>query len=455
MTDRSPKRALAGIRVIATGHGYAVPWASRLLADMGAEVILLESPSYPHNLRLVGPYAESGMTGEFWNRAGYVHEIQRNKRGLTLDLAQPRGRELYKALVAKSDVVMENFAPRVMINLGLGYEHLRAVKPDIIMLSSTGFGHSGPYMNYAAWGDTLEPMSGVTAVSGEAERPMRGATTYTDVPAAYAGAFGVMAAIRHHRRTGEGQWIDLAQYQVGVSMVPQALMEWAINGRETPRHGNRHPVFAPHNTFPCAGEHRWVVVSVPDDACWTRLASVIGRPEWAADPRFGTVVERKRNEGEIDPAIAAWTRDKTTAEVFTTLQSERIPCSPVMNGRDIALDPHLNANGGMLRVRHAPPVADLGLRAYPGSPWRFSKTPPLADGQAPAFGEHCDEYLELLGVGPEEARELAAARVTGSEPNFAAFRHDNTASQKAMGIGAEGPIPGQDPRYRELLGLDQ
>jgi crotonobetainyl-CoA:carnitine CoA-transferase CaiB-like acyl-CoA transferase len=214
---------------------------------------------------------------------------------------------------------------------------------------------------------------------------------------------------------------------------------------------------APHNTYPCAGDDRWVVISVPDDAAWARLATLIARPAWATDERFVDCVARKCNEDEIDRAISEWTRTREVAEVFVTVQAERVPCAPVANGRDMLLDPQMQAHGAFERLRHTPPLEDMGVRIYPASPWHLSKCPARTGVQAPTLGQHSGElFASVLGLSPADIAQLRADGITGTEPAFASFRHDNTANRRNMGVtGGGAAIPGQDVNYRQLLGLDE
>lgn len=456
MDKQAAPGPLAGIRILETGHGYAVPYAARLLADMGAEVIKLEAPNYPYNLRLAGPYPEGVMDGDYWNRAGFLQELNRNKLGLTLDLGQAKGRDLLREILRHCDVFAENFAPRVLVNLGFGYEDVRKIRPDIIMISSTGYGHSGPYKHYAAWGDSLEPMSGLSVLSGTRERPVGAGMPFTDVPAAYTGAFAVLAALRHRRRTGEGQWIDLAQYEVGIGLIPQAVMEFALNGRETPRAANHHRLMAPHNAYRCLGHDRWIALACPDDETWGRLAQLAGRPAWATDGRFAGAFARKQHEAEIDAALDAWAAGLEDTEAFRLLREARVPSSPVMSARGQLFDPHLAAREAFVRIEHSGSLASLGARYYPANPWHFSATPPAVRRQAPTLGQHSAQVLgELAGMAPDEIAAIEADGVTGTEYRKGQFKHDTAGGPKAAdAAGQLGDGLWRDADYRQRLGLD-
>ena len=243
------KRALEGLRILELGIAYATPCATKLLADMGAEVIKLESHNRLDTVR-VGPLPDNIVPERYWDASCWYQATNPNKMGITLDLNTEDGIRLVKELVKISQVVVENFAPRVMANLGLDYPRLREVKPDIIMLSSTGYGHSGPWRDYVVYGWALEPMT-ISHLTGYADAgPFATPVPYTDMPATLYGAFSVLSALEYHRRTGKGQWIDLSQYEVGVAAVGEAVLDCTMNGRIQTRMGNRHPTMAPPQLLP-------------------------------------------------------------------------------------------------------------------------------------------------------------------------------------------------------------
>jgi len=317
--------ALEGVRIIEAGIAWAVPCATKLLADFGAEVVKVESCSRLDTSR-TGAYPYNRLGPRYWDEPSWYQASNPNKLGVTLDLGRPRGAELFRELVKISDVVAENFSPRVMANFGLDYAALRDVKPDIIMLSSTGFGHSGPWQNYIAYGWGLEQMSGVSHLTGYADGPpMRSPVAYTDLPSALLGATAIMAALEYRRTTGKGQWIDLSQYEVGVSTVADALMDYIANGRVQVRAGNDHPCYAPHGAYPCRGNDKWIAIAVRDDAEWRRLVEAMGDPEWAREERFADSLSRWHNRGELDRGLGAWTATQDNQELTALLQQNGVP----------------------------------------------------------------------------------------------------------------------------------
>ena len=259
---------LGGVRVLEMGQLIAIPWAMKMMADMGAQVIRLESTLRMESYRGDSLY-RNDISGEFWNRGGNFYEQNRNKLGITLDLSKPQGLGLLKELVAISDVFAENFTPRVIRNFQLEYEDLRKIKPDIIMVSSTGYGFTGPWANFGATGPATEGASGLAYMTGYAGGPpVLPEIPYTDYTAGEQTVFAVMAALVHRLNTGQGQFIDVSQSQTASATVPEALLDFAVNGRTEPRMGNQDPAMAPHGCYPCRGDDRWIAIAVADDVQW-------------------------------------------------------------------------------------------------------------------------------------------------------------------------------------------
>ena len=268
---------LEGVRIIEMGQLIAIPWATKMLADMGAQVIRLESCHRLESYRSDSVY-RNDVEGEFWNRGANFYEQNRNKLGITLDLSQEEGLAILNELVAVSDVFVENFTPRVIKNFQLEYDYLRHIRPDIVMVSSTGYGFTGPWSDFGAVGPTTEGASGLAYMTGYADGPPAlPEIPYTDYTAAEHTVYAVMAALIHRLRTGRGQFIDISQTQTVSATVPEALMDFSVNGRIEPRMGNAHPAMAPHGCYPCLGDDRWITISVADDAQWMALCQVLDR----------------------------------------------------------------------------------------------------------------------------------------------------------------------------------
>ena len=401
-------KPLDGVRVADFTWVWAGPFCTLQLAHLGADVIRVEAAARPCVTRLLPPFADF-QPGP--NRSGYFNQFNQGKRSLTLDLKNPRGVEVARRLIAGSDVVSENFAAGVMERMGLGYEEVRRLRRDIIMVSLSGYGRTGPEKEFVSYGPATVPLSGFSAVTGYAGGPpMHVGISYGDPTAGLHGALAVVAALCHRARTGEGQFIDVSLWEASASLLPEALLEFTMNGRETPRRGNRHPDFAPHGVFRSAGDDRWVSIAVGSEGEWQALCHAIGDPSLAVDPRFATLADRKRNEDALEARIGEWTVQMTTEEATKRLQDSGVTAFPSMTNRDLAEDPHLNQRGFFVEAPHP----EVGPRHHAGIPWKFSETPCAVERPAPCLGEHNREVLgEVLGYSTSEIEELSAAGAFG------------------------------------------
>jgi crotonobetainyl-CoA:carnitine CoA-transferase CaiB-like acyl-CoA transferase len=421
---------LAGIRVVDLSRVFAMPYAGAYLADLGAEVIKVEACQVQFidtTRTLNGPYPDNDAGELYWERGGTFHTLNRGKRSLTLDLRSEAGRSVLKQLIQVSDVVLENFTPRVMRGLGLDYPILKALKPDLIMVSNTGYGHSGPWSNYGAMASALEPTHGTGAFMGYLEPdadghlapgpvPNKIGNSYTDFLATWTALLAVLASLLYRARTGRGMWIDLAMYQVGVSFVGEGLLDFAFNGRRTRRLGNRHEYLVPHGCYPCRGKDQWVALAVRDDADWQALCQVLDSPALAAEgEKFADPVTRHRHQAELDAIIAGWTASQDPHQVMEALQARGVPAGPVLNARQLLADPHLRARGFFEAAEH-PPETGLGRREYLGRGWKLSGSTVGIQGPAPCLGEGNDYVLRrVLGLPEEEIAQLRQAGVIGEE----------------------------------------
>lgn len=407
---------LQGVRVVEMGQLIAIPFAMKMLADMGAQVIRLESAGRLESYRSDSVYRNE-IHGEFWNRGANFYEQNRNKLGITLDLSRPEGRELLLRLIAISDVFAENFTPRVIKNFGLEYDKLRRIKPDIIMVSSTGYGFSGPWANFGATGPATEGASGLAYTTGYKDGPpVMAEIPYVDYTAGEHTVFAVMAALMHRLGSGQGQFIDVSQTQAAAATIPEALLDFAANGRDPVRIGNADPVMSPHGCYPCAGEDRWIAVAVSDDAQWQGLCRVLGRPDWAADGRFSGSLGRQRHREELDRMLARATAAWDARRLMAALQAAGVPAGAVLDSKDLLFDPHLRERRFYEVVRHHPSTGMPPL-PYAGHPWRLSATPAVAPRAAPLMGEHNDFVLrELLGLTDSEVARLESEGVIASTP---------------------------------------
>ena len=400
---------LQGVRITDIGWVLAVPHATSWLATFGADVIRIESSVRPDITRLGGlRYGADGINGI--NRASMFNGVNFGKRSVALDLSQPRAIEIVKELVRQSDVVTENFAAGVIDRMGLGYEELRKIKPDVIMLSGSPLGSDGPDRDATGFGPNTQAYAGLPHITGyEGGMPAGLGREYPDFMIGIHMAFAVLAALHHRNRSGEGQLIEIAMAETVTSTIPEAVLDYTLNGRETPRRGNRHPHFAPRGVYRSAGDDRWVAISVEGDEQWRALGEALGSPGWGADPRFETHEGRLEHHDEIDDRISAWTRERSHYETAEQLQAHGVPAAPVLDTFETLEDPQLNALGAFVETVHP----EVGTRRLARLPGRFGAIPDIEYGRSPLLGEHTDEVLGgLLGLSAAELDELAERGVT-------------------------------------------
>lgn len=399
---------LAGIRVCDLTWVIAGPTATRILADFGAEVIRVEHGQAVDPIRLGRPIAGEKPT---LNNSGFFNYFNRNKRSVLLNVRHPLGMEVLHRLIRVSDVVIENFSSGVLESWGLDYEAQRAINPGVIYCSISGFGHTGRDRHFTTWGPTAQALSGLTLMSGLPGKPPAGwGYSYLDHTAGYYAAIAVMMALHHRNMTGEGQAIDIAQVETGMVLTGPAVLDFEVNGRSWLREGmppgNRswEPRIAPHNTYRCAGDDRWVAVAVRSDAEWEALRRAMGEPGWAGDARFATNAGRLEHEAEIDAGIEAWTRRRDAYAVMATLQAAGVPAGVCQTAGDrVERDEQLRARGWWTRMPHP----ELGDSGFDGVAPRLSRTPGANRSASPLMGEHTFEVMTgVLGMGPEEFEEL-------------------------------------------------
>jgi crotonobetainyl-CoA:carnitine CoA-transferase CaiB-like acyl-CoA transferase len=314
------RQALTGLRVIDLSQIFAGPYCTKLLADMGAKVIRVECAARSgrggalSRTKPGGAFGASfpdGDTGErSYNRFAYYDEVNRNKYAVTIDLSRPLGVEVFRKLVEISDVVVENFTPRVMGNFGLDYAVLSKVNPRIIMVSISGYGQDGPYRNYVGYGESIEAMTGLCKLTAYPDGPpLKPGVAYADAVSGLHAAFAILAALRHRRRTGKGQHIDLAMREAVTPLLGEAIMDYNMNRRAAEPMGNRHPKMAPHGCYRTKGENKWIAIAVSCDEEWETLCRVMGDPPWSKDDRYTTLKGRLANREEVDRHIEEWTTE--------------------------------------------------------------------------------------------------------------------------------------------------
>lgn len=449
-----PQLPMEGIRVLDSTYVFALPYTGALLADFGAEVIKIEGPSHPDTTRnsgLAGSYPEHDLGDDPWNRPSTYNLLHRGKQSLTLDMTNPRGRDLFRDMVRVSDVVMENFTPRVMRAWELDYPNLRKIKPDIIMISNTGFGHGGgPYSNNPAQATTLEGMHGHCWVTGyDGEGPNRVGASFVDFLSTWTALFAIGSALRYRSRTGQGQWADIAMYQAGVMFMSDYLMDAISNGRDGERIGNRHPYRAPQGCYPAQGDNEWIALSVGADEQWQSLCKVLGREDLAQDARFADMLSRQRNHDELDKVIEVWSAERDKYDMMHQLQGAGIPAGPVLTGKDVHFDPQYKSRGFLERVEY-PEDRGLGSRIFMGRPYKFSNTPLRIRGPAPTFGQDNERLLkELLGIQDDVYQGLVQDSITAEIP-LAGNPVPRIPQERMVELGL---MAAWDPEYRERLGF--
>ena len=395
---------LAGIRVADFTWVWAGPFCTLQLAHLGAEVIRVETATRPCVTRLLPPYAgfEPGL-----NRSGYFNQYNQGKKSVTLDLKRPEAIAAARRLCAASDVVVENFAAGVMDRMGLGWDVLRGLRRDLVMIALSGYGATGPDAEKVSYGPAQVPLSGMSSVTGYRDfPPMHVGISYGDPTGGLHGAVAVLAALLHRARTGQGQYIDLSQWETSMAVLPEALLAWTMNGVAPARDGNRNPGMAPHGVFRAAGEDRWVAVAVEDDAAWVRLAGVLGGPALAADRRFATLAARKENEDAVEELVTAWTSARSPEDATATLQAAGVAAFTAATNRDLSEDPHLAARGYFVALPHP----EVGAKQHAGVPWRMSASDARVRAAAPCLGADTDRVLrDVCGYSEEEIAALRAA----------------------------------------------
>ena len=343
------------------------------------------------------------------NRCALFNQWGQGKKSILLNLTDPKGIALAKELVSKSDVVLQNFATGVMDQLGLGYEELKRIKPDIIMASISGYGQTGPQRNYMAYGPAIPPLTGLSSITGyEDGPPQEVGMAYGDPTSGIHAAAAICAALAARERTGQGQHIDVSLWQSVAVLVAEGWMDYAMNKTQPERQGNRDPWMAPHNCYRCAGEDEWVTVACGTDEEWRALCQGIGQAELATDVRFETAQARKANEEELDQILTTWTETRDKWEATHVLQEVGVAAFPSMSGKDLIEDPHLNERGFFERLPHP----EVGARTHMGIPWRLTHAPNGVRSPAPLLGQDTDLVMqEVLGYSSEEIERLKDEQV--------------------------------------------
>lgn len=390
------RMTLEGIRIVDFSWAFAGPYIGSYLGDYGAEVIKVESHSSLDLTRVTAPYKD-GIAGV--NRSGCFLITNNSKYGITLNLKHPRASEIIKRLIAWADIVVENFGAGVMERLGLGYGELKKIKPEIIMLSATIQGQTGPRSKFVGYGWNTVALTGICNLTGWPDRsPLGTPQAYPDSILPWFGVVAILAALDYRRRTGRGQYIDISQYETTCHFLAPLLLDYIANNRVAIRAGNRCPYAAPHGVYRCRGDDRWCAISVFTEMEWEAFCRVLGSPAWTRDKKFAFLHGRKENEEELDRLVEQWTINFTPEEVMALMQQAGVPAGVVKTNKELFEDPQLTHRGYFQRVEH-PEIGQCYQQAWP---IRLSRSP-LKVRPAPCLGEH-NEYVftKILGLSDKE-----------------------------------------------------
>lgn len=395
------RQVFKGLKVLDFTWVAAGPILTQSLADHGAMVVRVESATRPDILRMAPPYKDK-KTGI--DRSGYFARFNSSKYGVSLNLNHPRAASVVRRLVAWCDVVVENFTPGSMEKWGFEYEELCKLKPDLIMLSTSNQGQTGPHSHHPGHGGILTSLAGFTHLTGwDDQEPCQAYGALTDFITPLLGAAVLIGALEFRRRTGQGQYLDLSQYEGSLLTLGPVMLDWFANDHEATRMGNRSPHAAPHGAYPCQGEDKWCVVAVETPEEWQALCHALGQPALADDPRFSSPEQRQQNQDALDRIIAAWTSQRTAQEVMHTLQEQGVPAGVVQNPAEVLEDPQLRHRGHFKVLEHP----QIGPQHYEMPPFQLSRTPAELQMPSPCVGQH-NEYIyrEVLGIPDEEFVEL-------------------------------------------------
>jgi benzylsuccinate CoA-transferase BbsF subunit len=402
------QHALSGIRILDFSWFGAAPIGTKMLADHGAEVIRVESMSRLDLLRVVGTGHFRNYTPDL-NGSGFFNDFNSSKYGITLNLNHPKGVEIVQQLVAISDVVIDSFTRKAMRKWGLYYDDLVQMKPDIIAVSASQQGHTGPHADYLGFGYNLQALSGINHLTGYPDGyPLGTSVNYPDFVIPMFVASVIMSALLYRRRTGKGQHIDLSQYQAMATLLGPTLMDYMVNGRLASRTGGRSATAAPHGVYQCQGEDRWCVIAVCTDSEWTALCRVMGEPAWAHEARFQTLSGRLQHVDDLDRLLTTWTLQHPPEVIMHHLQQAGVAAGVVQNAHDLLeADPQLRHRGHYHVLNH--PVT--GPTLYMGPAFALSATPAMLR-PAPCLGQHnAYVYGQLLGMSEADIAHYTQEKV--------------------------------------------
>ena len=410
-------RPLEGIRIIDLSMGWAGPLATRNLADMGAQVIKVESCERFDWWRS-WEATQAWIADNGAEKSPQYLYVNRNKQDITLDLENPRGRELLLQLVATADALVENYSGGVLPKLKLDYSYLVEANPDLVMVSMPAFGSTGPWSQFRAYGSTVEHSSGLPHLVGDPDQaPTMQHVAFGDAIGGLNGTAAILTALWHKQRSGEGQFVDLSQVECLFPLAAPGILHQSVYGQSPRRSGNKHPDHAPHGVYPCEGDDAWVVIQVTDEIQWQRLQDLI--PALAP---FGDVDERLDKREALDECVRAWTQQRPAAAVMHLLQGVGVTAAKLNNAQAILDEPHLQDRGYLQWLERE----YVGVQPHPSPPFRVTADPIPITSPAPTLGQHNHDILgELLGLGEAELEELEQQGIIGTKPRM-------TSAEKAI-----------------------
>ena len=390
------RRMLEGLKVLDFTWAIVGPFTTKFLADHGATVVKVESMRRVDAMRTFQPYKD-GKPGI--NRSGVFAAMNSGKYSMALNMRMPEAKKVAERLVSWCDVLVENFAPGAMDDWGMGYDSLKDIKDDLIMLSMSSMGQTGRYAHYHGLGFHLIGYAGFCEVTGFPDRDPFGSIAYTDFTGPPIGIAALMGALDHRRRTGEGMYIDMSQVEAGIPWLGPAVLDYTVNGRDTKRRGNDSPYAAPHGAYRCKGEDRWCVVAVFTDEHWRALGEAVGEPDWTQDERYATLSGRLAHRAELDAHMEGWTSQHAPEEVMDRLQAVGVPAGIVKDGKDLYEDPQFAHRGFYQRLEHA----EMGEYVTRRSPVVYSDADASVQREAPILGQNTEFVCtQILGMPDEE-----------------------------------------------------
>lgn len=400
------KDALKGIRVADFSWIWAGPYAASLLGYMGAEVIKIESRARIDQTRKGTIMDTDNFDG--LNYSPTFNNANLNKKGVSIDISKPEGAALARRLVAECDIVVSNMRPGKMEKLGLGYDDLKMVKEDIIMIESSGFGATGPYKGFAGFAPIFASFGGLAYVTGYGDGEPNVMSGVQDLRAGTLSAFIVLAALLHRQKTGEGQYIDLSSSECLSTLIGPELMEFTMNGRSPYRSGNEDAIMAPHGCYRCKGDDKWISIAVGNDREWKALCKVMGEPEWCRKKEYADMPGRWKNRKELNSRLEEWTAGHTHYELMERLQEAGVAAMPSFDAEEILRDSHTKARGLFTAVHHQ----KIGDQVVMNPAWKFSETPARITKAGPLMGESNEEIFgSLLGLKQVETELLKEKKV--------------------------------------------